>query len=116
MQLGIRQIAEVAHEINRAYCASIGDHSQPAWADAPDWQKKSAIAGVKFTIANPDAMPADSHRSWLDQKYAEGWVWGEVKDPVAKTHPCCVPYENLPLDQRVKDYLFQATVRTLAGM
>lgn len=116
MQLSVRQIAEVAHEINRSYCAAIGDHSQLPWAACPDWQKSSAINGVKFHIANPKATPEQSHFNWLTQKYAEGWRWGAVKDPEAKTHPCCVPYENLPLDQRVKDHLFRATVRTLAGM
>ena len=39
-------IAKVCHEVNRAYCMSQGDGSQPRWEDAPDWQKQSAISGV----------------------------------------------------------------------
>ena len=64
----IQQIAKVAHEINRAFCQSIGDKSQPTWEQAPYWQKKSAIDGVRFHIANPDASPSASHDSWLKQK------------------------------------------------
>ncbi len=35
---------------------------------------------------------------------------------MAKTHHCLVPYAELPLEQRVKDNLYGAVVRTLAGL
>jgi hypothetical protein len=38
----IDQVARVCHEANRAYCQTLGDNSQPAWDDAPEWQKDSA--------------------------------------------------------------------------
>ena len=41
-------IARICHEANAAYCLSLGDTSQTDWDNAPDWQKKSAINGVKF--------------------------------------------------------------------
>lgn len=106
-------IARVAHEINRAYCASLGDTSQPAWEDAPEWQQKSAIAGVEMHLANPDATPEQSHESWLAQKVADGWVYGEVKDAEKKEHPCCRPYDELPPEQKSKDYLFRSVVHML---
>lgn len=106
-------IARVAHEINRAYCASLGDTSQPAWEDAPEWQQKSAIAGVEMHLANPDATPEQSHESWLKQKLADGWVYGEVKDAEKKEHPCCRPYDELPQEQKSKDYLFRSVVHML---
>ena len=106
-------IARVAHEINRAYCASLGDTSQPAWEDAPKWQQQSAIAGVEMHLANPDATPEQSHESWLAQKVAAGWVYGEVKDAEKKEHPCCRPYDELPQEQKAKDYLFRSVVHML---
>lgn len=109
----VTRIAKVAHEINRAYCAALGDTSQQAWDDAPDWQRASAIKGVEFHIANPDAPPSASHESWYKEKEADGWVFGETKDPVAKTHPCMVHYDQLPAAQQAKDYLFIAVVRQL---
>lgn len=102
------QVAKIAHEVNRAYCKAIGDDSQPSWDDAPDWQKQSAVNGVNFHHANPDAGPSASHESWLAEKQAAGWKYGPVKDPDIKEHPCFVPYDDLPLEQRVKDYLFSA--------
>lgn len=110
----IGAIAKVAHDANRAYCQTIGDDSQPAWEDAPQWQQDSARRGVEFCLANPDAPPSANHDSWLKVKEADGWVYGETKDPEAKTHPCMVPYERLPVNQQKKDALFKAIVAALA--
>lgn len=107
------QIARVCHEVNRAYCLSIGDSSQPSWEDAPEWQRKSIINGVQFHIDNPDSPPSASHESWLKEKVADGWKWGAVKNPDTKEHPCFVPYNELPVEQRAKDYIFTAIVKEL---
>ena len=106
-------IARVCHEVNKAYCESIGDTSQLSWGDAPDWQKESAIKGVLFHLANPGAKPEDSHNSWLKEKEATGWGYGEVKDAEKKTHPCFVPYNQLPQAQQTKDALFIAVVHSV---
>lgn len=111
----IERIAQVAHEINQAYCLALGDDSQLDWKDAPQWQKDSAIAGVKFHIANPDANTADSHDAWFKQKEEEGWILGPVKDAEAKTHPCMLPYEALPVEQKAKDFLFRQVIHSLYG-
>ena len=108
------QIAQVAHEANRAYCHTQGDESQLPWEAAPDWQKASAINGVQHILDGAVDSPEESHRSWCAQKQDEGWVYGPVKDSDAKTHPCMVPYDQLPPDQQVKDHLFFAVVRALA--
>ncbi|NKI73553.1 hypothetical protein Dpoa2040_000755 [Dickeya sp. CFBP 2040] len=105
----MERAARAAHEINRAYCAALGDDSQPAWEDAPQWQKDSAIEGVVFHL-NGDHPPEASHNKWLAFKKQEGWKYGPVKDAEKKEHPCIVPYEQLPKEQQVKDYLFRAVV------
>ena len=107
-------IAKVCHDANREYCALSGDHTQVMWYSAPDWQRESAIDGVTHALDNPNAGPEDSHQNWWAGKIADGWKYGEVKDPVAKTHPCMVPYSKLPEFQRKKDALFLAIVRALA--
>lgn len=112
----VEHIAHLCHETNRTYCRSLGDDSQPAWEDAPEWQRQSARNGVAFHLANPGAGPAASHESWLKEKTEQGWVYGEVKDPDARTHPCCVPYDALPLAQRLKDEFFVNVVRHCAAL
>jgi hypothetical protein len=107
------RIAQVCHSANRAYCRSIGDMSQVGWDAAPDWQKESAIAGVKQILADPETTPEESHLGWSRQKLADGWTYGPVKDPSTKQHPCLVPYAELPEEQQRKDALFGAVVRAL---
>jgi len=110
----VEAIARVCHEANRAYCLALGDPSQAPWADAPDWQKASARHGVEAHLALAEGLdPRASHEGWLREKQAAGWVYGPTKDAEAKTHPCCVPYDDLPEAQQRKDRLFGAIVRAL---
>lgn len=106
-------IAMICHSINAAYCQSLGDDSQVAWDDTPETHKQSLIAGVEMHLANPQATPEQSHESWYQQKEAEGWTYGEFKDLEKKEHPCFLPYEELPLEQKAKDYLFRSTVHLM---
>ncbi|NDZ11490.1 hypothetical protein C7T35_01410 [Variovorax sp. WS11] len=110
------QIAQVAHEVNRAYCQSMGDNTVPEWSAASDHQRESILAGVDMHLANPDVEPAASHLAWFEAKLADGWVHGPVKNLEAKEHPCMVPYEDLPPDQRAKDFLFRGVVHALAAL
>ncbi len=101
-------IAEVTHEVNKAYCESLGDNSQVAWKEAPEWQKESAVLGVKLHLGNLEAGPEASHQSWRAQKERDGWKFGGIKDADKKEHPCMVPFEQLPRDQQAKDFIFRA--------
>jgi hypothetical protein len=107
-------IAKICHQVNKAYCESLGDLSQPDWDAAPQWQKDSAINGVKFHSDNPTAKPSASHESWLKQKEDEGWKYGPIKDAEKKEHPCFVPYNQLPTEQKAKDYIFSAICTELS--
>lgn len=109
----IIEVAQLCHQLNKAYCEQLGDNSQPDWDDAPNWQKESAINGVKFHLENPDAKAAASHNSWLLEKEQAGWKYGEVKDAEAKTHPCFVPFSELPEEQQIKDYLFKGIIESV---
>jgi hypothetical protein len=110
-------IAMLCHAANAAYCSSIGDTSQVPWEQAPDWQKESAVEGVEFCLANPDAPASAKHDSWMAEKVAAGWVYGKKKDPEASppTHPCIVAFDKLPTEQQFKDVLFKSIVAACAS-
>lgn len=114
MPAAIEDVARVAHEANRAWCEAHGDFSQVPWIHAPAWAKSSAIDGVQFHRANPDAGDSASHDNWMRVKLAEGWKYGEVKDADAKVHPCLVPFGRLPETQQRKDALFRAICHALS--
>lgn len=114
--LTIGNIAEMCHETNRLWCLLNGDMTQGHWASAPNWQRESAIKGVEFRLENPGAPASAQHEAWLEAKQQEGWVYGPVKDPVNKRHPCFVPYADLPPEQKAKDKLFIGVVEALKGL
>ena len=111
----VKQIAMVCHEANRAYCATLGDSSQAPWDVAPEWQRKSAMTGVEFHLktleSGAEPQASASHESWLREKEADGWKFGPVKNAETKEHPCFVPYDQLPPEQKVKDYIFCGVVK-----
>lgn len=112
----IVRIARVCHEVNRAYCMALGDHSQVSWDEAPEWQRQSTSNGVLFFInhpAAPNVPVTEFHNNWLAEKEAAGWMYGPEKDVVKKQHPCFLPFAQLPLPQQAKDYIFCAIVREL---
>jgi hypothetical protein len=111
--LEVLQIAMVCHQANKAWCEANDDNSQKDWHGAEEWQRQSAIMGVEFRLNNPNAGKDAQHNAWMQDKINDGWVYGDVKDAVAKTHPCIVPFEQLPEFQQKKDALFCAIVDSL---
>ena len=108
------EVARVCHEVNRAYCESLGDHSHEPWEFAGVLQKASAENGVKAHRDNPFMVPSAIHESWMREKVEAGWVYGEEKDVEAKTHPCIVAFDDLPVEQQSKDFIFRAVVHALS--
>ena len=105
-------IARVCHEANRAWQIVTGDPAvSPLWDEAPEWQRASAVEGVRHALNG--ATAEQLHQAWCDYKTADGWTYGSTKDETAKTHPCLVPYNELPPEQLRKDDLFAAIVAAL---
>lgn len=109
----VEVIAKACHEANRVLQRVNGEDVAPPWADAPEYMRTSSIEGVQ--VALKGATPEEQHEAWCQSKMADGWAWGAVKDPDAKLHPCLVPYDALPLEQRAKDEMFLAIVGALTS-
>lgn len=58
-----------------------------------------------------EEMAKNVHDVWSAERMAEGWTYGETRDDVRKTHPCLVPYEELPESE--KEYDRRTSVETL---
>ena len=111
----VEMIARACHEVNRTFCEFIGDHSQMPWNEAPQWQRDSAVSGVRGVLDGNIKTAEAQHESWCAQKVSDGWVYGPVKDAEAKTHPCLVPYNELPVEQQMKDHLFRAVAASFVA-
>lgn len=83
--------------------------------------KASTVEGVEKVlevIKTKGAFPhpVDSHNSWMSRKLREGWRYGTEKSAEQKTHPCLLPWEELPKEEQTKDILFLQVVGALAWL
>ena len=58
-----------------------------------------------------EQMAKNVHEVWSAGRIADGWTYGEKRDDVRKTHPCLVPYEELPEPE--KEYDRNTSIETL---
>lgn len=111
----IGDIARVCHAANRELQLIQGDpNPSPEWDRAPEDQRRSALEGVRNALDG--RSPAELHQNWCDEKTRNGWVFGTFKDAEIKTHPCLVPYDQLPAGQRLKDKVFLRIVNAMADL
>ena len=50
-----------------------------------------------------EEMAKNVHEVWSITWIEQGWTYGEKRDDVLKQHPCLVPYEELPEEEKVYD-------------
>lgn len=107
--------AHFVYEVCRIEAIASGRPIVPeVWEERPEDFREQMSKTVDRIIANPDTTPEAEHDSWVRAYVAMGWTWGAQRDPIAKTHPDMVPFDQLsPLEQE-KDAVFLA-VCALAG-
>lgn len=50
-----------------------------------------------------EEMAKNVHEVWSAGRMADGWTYGDKRDDLRKTHPCLVPYEELPESEKAYD-------------
>ena len=50
-----------------------------------------------------EQMSKNVHEVWSETRIQQGWTYGEQRDDKKKTHPCLVPYEELPEEEKEYD-------------
>lgn len=58
-----------------------------------------------------EQMAKNVHEVWAETRFKQGWTYGDERNDERKTHPCLVPYEELPEEE--KDYDRNTAVGTL---
>lgn len=113
--MNIRQLARICHESNKALCDAAGDFTQPPWFLMTPHAQDMTISGINALLKEPDLTSEQVHEKWVQAKLDAGWSWGPEKNEEKRTHPCIVPWSELPEEQRAKDDLFKAIVNSLKG-
>lgn len=71
---------------------------------------KAQFRDVIAMMCGPDRKhdPEELHEDWMLAYRRMGWIYGPVRDPVAKTHPDLVPFGDLEQREQDKDAVFVA--------
>ena len=58
-----------------------------------------------------EQMAKNVHELWAETRMRQGWSYGAERNDVLKHHPCLVPYEELPEEE--KEYDRNTSIETL---
>lgn len=58
-----------------------------------------------------EQMSKNVHEVWAETRIQQGWTYGEQRNDELKTHPCLIPYEELPESE--KEYDRNTSISTL---
>ena len=50
-----------------------------------------------------EKMAKNVHEIWSQTRISQGWTYGPERNDVEKKHPCLIPYEELPEEEKVYD-------------
>ena len=63
-----------------------------------------------------ELLARNVHEAWAQQRLAEGWKYGAKRNDDQKEHPCLIPYEDLPENEKEYDRnTALTTIRFLLG-
>jgi len=50
-----------------------------------------------------EQLAENTHENWALQRIADGWQFGPNRNDEKKTHPCLIPYDQLPNSEKQYD-------------
>ena len=64
-----------------------------------------------------DKLAKNAHEVWASKRLAEGWQLGPERNEKKKTHPCLIPYDDLPDSEKEYDRaLALETLRVIVAL
>lgn len=62
-------------------------------------------------------LARNAHDRWAQQRFKDGWGYGDTRDDVKKTHPCLIPYEELPESEKEYDRIMaRETLKAICAL
>ena len=104
-------IAELVYEICRVEAELSGRPIVPELYNDRERAFTEQFEKTIERICAEDAAPTTpeaEHDSWWIAYSDMGWVYGPERDPVKKTHPDMIPFNELSKAERDKDEIFLA--------
>ena len=64
-----------------------------------------------------EELARNAHEVWAQKRIEDGWTLGPRRDDAQHTHPCLVPYEQLPESEKEYDReLVNQTLKTILAL
>lgn len=99
-------IAQECHNKNNELMMMNGEEQNGNWDSLDRHTKFINLKSVIKALENPDLTAKDMHDEWMNNKIADGWKFGDVKDPELKTHPLIIDYDLMKDVDKMKDQIF----------
>ena len=77
----------------------------------PEPMDLSSVDLPESLIQLSERIAENVHEVWAKARMDEGWTYGEKRDDIHKKHPCLVPYDELPEEE--KDYDRNTAMNTI---
>ena len=69
----------------------------------PEPMDLSLVDLPESLIQLSERIAENVHEVWAKARLDEGWTYGEKRDDIHKKHPCLVPYDELPEEEKEYD-------------
>ena len=69
----------------------------------PEPMDLSQVDLPESLIQLSERIAENVHEVWAKARMDEGWTYGEKRDDIHKKHPCLVPYDELPEEEKEYD-------------
>ena len=69
----------------------------------PEPMDLSLVDLPESLIQLSERIAENVHEVWAKARMDEGWTYGEKRDDIHKKHPCLVPYDELPEEEKEYD-------------
>ena len=69
----------------------------------PEPMDLSSVDLPESLIQLSERIAENVHEVWAKARMDEGWTYGGKRDDIPKKHPCLVPYDELPEEEKEYD-------------
>ena len=111
------EIAAVCYSVIKEYSLSLEDPSRYPPSFTYHYLDKNIRDGYEKAIQEikdgTRKSPEELHKKWCEDRFKDGWTFGEYKNVEKKTHPCLVDYKDLSKREKVKDTIFLEITKAL---
>ena len=77
----------------------------------------SRIQLSRDVLALAEVFAENNHEVWARERIKQGWTYGPTRDDANKFHPCLVPFQELPENERDLDRAAATeTIKTLVSL